>query len=110
MQTVSGLHSERILHEFFKFEVPAYNIRRPNLNSKIQRASLNSRGTKHDDLFREKTPLPTNCAGFSQATFEQIQIAHQVRDLFLLSNEELIRFFFICFLSKLIFQSSNSDA
>ena len=82
---------------FFKFEVPAYNIRRPNLNSKIQRASLDSRGTKHDNLFREKTPLPTNCAGFSPATFEQIQIAHQVRDLFLLSNEELMRFFLFVF-------------
>ena len=100
LRSVSGLHSEEFLNELFKFEIPTYRTRRanselmkiPNLKTKMQRMSISYRGTKLYNLLKQNFLMPNEFTNFSQANIQSV--AHRIRDLFILSNEELIKFIF----------------
>ena len=100
LRSVAGLHSETFLNELFVFDKPSYMTRRSNLNlmkfpyfkSKIQRASISYRGAKLFNILRQNSLIPKL---FDPVSISDIQrIAHEIRDLFILSNEELIKFVF----------------
>ena len=60
----------------------------PNFISKIQRASISYRVAKLFYILRQNSRIPKI---FEQVCHSDIQnIAHEIRDLFILSNEELI--------------------
>ena len=63
-----------------------------NFKSKIQRASISYRGAELFNIIRQNSIIPKI---FDQVSNSDIQrIAHEIWDLFILSNEELIKFVF----------------
>ena len=64
----------------------------PNLKTKMQRMSISYRGTKLYNLLKQNFLLPNEFTDFSQANIHSV--AHRIRDLFILSNKELIKFIF----------------
>ena len=100
VQPIAEQHSETFLNELFVFDKPLYMIRRstfnlikiPNFKSKIQRTSIIYRGAKLFNIIRQNS---LNRQIFDQVSHSDIQrIAHEIRSLFKLSNEELIKFVF----------------
>ena len=64
----------------------------PNFKSKIQRPSISYRGAKLFVTLGQNSITPKI---FDQVSNSDIQrIAHEIRDLFILSNEELVKFVF----------------
>ena len=64
----------------------------PYFKSKIQKVSISYRGAKFFKILRQNFLIPII---FDQVSNSDIQnIAHEIRDLFTLRNEELIRFVF----------------
>ena len=68
-------------------------MKSPNFKSKIQRVSISYRAIKLFNILRQNFLIPIF---FEQVSNSDIQrsIAHEIRDLFILSNEELIKFVF----------------
>ena len=65
----------------------------PCFRGKIQRASINYRGAKLLKKLRKNSLIPKT---FDQVSNSDIQrIAHEIRDLFISSNEEPIKFVFV---------------
>ena len=100
LQSIAGLHSETFLNELFVFDKPSYMTRSSNLNlmkipnfkSKIRRASISYRGAMLFNILRQNSLIPKF---FDQVLNSDIQrIAHEIRYLFILSNEKLIKFVF----------------
>ena len=81
-----------LLFSFLLFEANSELMKIPYLKTKMQRMSISYRGTKLYNLLKQNFLMPNEITNFSQPKIQSV--AHRIRDLFILSNEELIKFIF----------------